>query len=111
MRWQLGPCEMLSRSCPGRCSLQPPAAHSCRYLCSGLPPLQGLYRTAGSTRAADFMGRDFRNPVHATAAAKNAYVLLGQHRYQLAAAFFILGEIHAILGAAAMHGVDTLHRQ
>lgn len=43
-------------------------------------------------RQSDFLGRDFRDPAHAAAAAKNAYVLLGQHKPQLAAAFFVLGE-------------------
>lgn len=42
-------------------------------------------------RLSDFLGRDFRDPAHAAAAGKNAYVLLGQHKPQLAAAFFVLG--------------------
>ncbi|GFH33780.1 uncharacterized protein HaLaN_33201, partial [Haematococcus lacustris] len=39
---------------------------------------------------ADFLGRDFRAPESRHAAAKNAYALLGQHKYDLAAAFFLL---------------------
>lgn len=36
--------------------------------------------------------RDFRQEKNKDAASKNAYVLLGQHRHELAAAFFVLGE-------------------
>ena len=52
---------------------------------------QGLLRTARQTKQADFLQRDFQDPKHAQAACKNAYVLLAQHRHELAAAFFILG--------------------
>lgn len=58
--------------------------------------LQGLYRSASQTRQADFLSRDFSQPRHQQAACKNAFVLLGNHRPELAAAFFILGE-HLIL--------------
>ena len=36
--------------------------------------------------------RDFRQDKTRDAACKNAYALLGQHRHELAAAFFVLGE-------------------
>ena len=51
----------------------------------------GLFRTAGVKKLADFLARDFRQLAARAAAAKNAFVLLGQHRYDLAAVFFILG--------------------
>ncbi len=53
---------------------------------------QGLYRTSQNRRLADFLSRDFSQPNHRQAASKNAFVLLGQHRHALAAAFFVLGE-------------------
>ncbi|KAL6779348.1 hypothetical protein ACKKBG_A11965 [Auxenochlorella protothecoides x Auxenochlorella symbiontica] len=53
--------------------------------------LQGLYRTTNARKQADFLGRDFGLPANAQSAAKNAFVLLGQHRFSLAAAFFLLG--------------------
>lgn len=53
--------------------------------------LGGLYRTTGATKQAEFLLRDFDQPRHQEAASKNAFVLLGQHRYKLAAAFFVLG--------------------
>ncbi len=67
--------------------------------------LQGLYRTCTSQnrRLADFLSRDFSQPANRQAASKNAFVLLGQHRYSLAAAFFILGgclTVHASRVAA-----------
>ena len=37
------------------------------------------------------MSRDFRLEKSKDAACKNAFVLLGQHRPELAAAFFVLG--------------------
>ena len=53
--------------------------------------MQGLYRSAMQRKQADFLARDFSQLKHREAACKNAFVLLGQHRYELAAAFFILG--------------------
>jgi WD40 repeat protein len=53
--------------------------------------LQGLYRSTNQTRQADFLGRDFSQEKHQHAACKNAFVLMGNHRPELAAAFFILG--------------------
>ncbi len=55
----------------------------------------GLFRQAGVKKLADFLARDFRQPAARAAAAKNAFVLLGQHRYDLAAVFFILSAICA----------------
>jgi len=54
--------------------------------------LQGLYRSTNQTRQADFLGRDFSQVKHQQAACKNAFVLMGNHRPELAAAFFILGK-------------------
>ena len=55
--------------------------------------LQGLFRTANNKKVADFLGRDFSDVKNRTSASKNAFVLLGKHRHELAAAFFILGEL------------------
>jgi hypothetical protein len=44
-------------------------------------------------KLADFLARDFKQAPNRAAAAKNAFVLLGQHRYELAAVFFILGAL------------------
>lgn len=52
--------------------------------------LAGLYRTYGDARVASFLSRDFSLDKNQLAAEKNAYVLLGQHRYEMAAAWFIL---------------------
>jgi len=54
--------------------------------------LQGLYRSTNQARQADFLGRDFSQERHQQAACKNAFVLMGNHRPELAAAFFILGK-------------------
>lgn len=53
--------------------------------------LQNLFRSAGHGRQADFLKRDFRDEKNMQAARKNAFVLLGQHRHDMAAAFFLLG--------------------
>ncbi len=53
--------------------------------------LQGLFRSAQHKKQSEFLGRAFSNEKDRAAAAKNAFVLLAQHRPQLAAAFFILG--------------------
>ena len=55
--------------------------------------LQGLFRSASQLKQADFLARDFKQPKHQEAACKNAFVLLGQHKHELAAAFFILGTV------------------
>jgi len=53
--------------------------------------LQGLYRTCNKSKQAEFFSRDFSQETNQTAACKNAFVLLSQHRYSMAATFFILG--------------------
>ena len=55
--------------------------------------LRGLYRTVNRQKEADFLARDFKLDKNKEAACKNAFVLLGQHRYNLAATFFLLGAI------------------
>jgi RAVE protein 1 C terminal len=56
----------------------------------------GLFRMGGPKKLSDFLARDFGQDANRAAAAKNAYVLLGQHKPELAAAFFVLG--------ASVHG-------
>ena len=63
--------------------------------------LQGLFRTANNKKVADFLGRDFSDVKNRTSASKNAFVLLGKHRHELAAAFFILGELTCIMAPNA----------
>ena len=53
--------------------------------------ISGLYRTCNRAKEAEFFARDFSQTRNQQAACKNAFVLLGQHRYSLAATFFILG--------------------
>ena len=55
--------------------------------------MQGLYRTAMQKKQAEFLARDFTQVKNQEAACKNAFVLLGQHKYEMAAAFFLLGMI------------------
>ena len=52
--------------------------------------LQSLYRTVRDTKMATFLKHDFAEARWKTAAKKNAFVLLGQQRYEHAAAFFLL---------------------
>ncbi|KAL3700862.1 hypothetical protein R1sor_018884 [Riccia sorocarpa] len=57
--------------------------------------LVGLFKLSRDQRdraLADFLARDFQDEKHKVAALKNAYVLMGKHRHELAAAFFILGQ-------------------
>ena len=58
-------------------------------------PLQGLFRSTGQAKLAKFLARDFGDgdagAAGRQAAAKNAFVLISQHRAALAAAFFVLG--------------------
>ena len=69
-------------------------------------------RSTQQARQAEFMSRDFSQERHRHAACKNAYVLLGQHRHQLAAAFFILGEklIFSFLYFSCLYH-DQLHNK
>ncbi len=53
--------------------------------------LRGLYKTCNRTKEAEFFSRDFSQDNNKVAANKNAFVLLGQHRYAMAATFFVLG--------------------
>ncbi|GFR41681.1 hypothetical protein Agub_g2427 [Astrephomene gubernaculifera] len=52
--------------------------------------LLSLFRQASNLKIAEFLLKDFSQPEPRRSAAKNAFALLGQHRYELAAAFFIL---------------------
>ena len=67
--------------------------------------LAALCRTADQPRLLQFFSRDFSIPENQKSALKNAYVLLSQHRYELSAAFFILGgqrsDAYEILGGNA----------
>ena len=64
-----------------------------------LAHFQGLFRSAQHKKQSEFLGRSFSNDKDRAAAGKNAFVLLAQHRPQLAAAFFILGAPNFILGS------------
>lgn len=57
--------------------------------------LLGLWRTVSheeKTKMLKFLANDFNEPRWRLAANKNAYVLMGKHRYMDAAGFFLLGE-------------------
>ncbi|KAL0019249.1 hypothetical protein WJX77_001067 [Trebouxia sp. C0004] len=69
-------------------------AHDCALMYVALKKKQlllSLFRGGNHKKLADFLMRDFRQDKHKDAACKNAFTLLGQHRYELAAAFFVLG--------------------
>jgi hypothetical protein len=53
--------------------------------------LSGLFRMKRDMKMADFLAKDFYIPRWGAAAIKNASKLMQQRRYELAAAFFILG--------------------
>ena len=52
--------------------------------------LIALYKATKDDKMVDFMSKNFMEQRWKRAAAKNAFVLQGKHRYMLAAAFFIL---------------------
>lgn len=66
-----------------------------------LAALQSLFKGSNQKKLADFLVRDFSQAKHRDAACKNAFVLLGQHRYELAAAFFVLGMLALLSPASA----------
>eukprot|EP00741_Cyanophora_paradoxa_P003417 tig00000704_g3320.t1 len=51
----------------------------------------GLYKAVKDTKLASFLQNDFEEERWRTAALRNAYVLMGQHKFEMAAAFFLLG--------------------
>ncbi|KAG2488583.1 hypothetical protein HYH03_012902 [Edaphochlamys debaryana] len=57
--------------------------------------LLSLFRQSSNLKVADFLLKDFTHEEPRRSAAKNAFALLGQHRYELAAAFFILAGQHS----------------
>ena len=70
--------------------------------------LMGLYRSVNDQRLVAFLSRDFSQQAHRTAASKNAYALLGQHRYRLAAAFFLLaGNLSEAVSILALKEPDA----
>lgn len=58
--------------------------------------LLGLWRTASSNKeqgkTMKLLSQDFTQPRWRSAALKNAFALIGKHRYEYAAAFFLLGD-------------------
>ncbi|WIA34453.1 hypothetical protein OEZ86_012786 [Tetradesmus obliquus] len=66
--------------------------------------LQGLFRSSGNKKVADFLARDFSSAEGRAAASKNAFHLLGQHRYSLAAvrALHLLGQHRYSLAAVCV---------
>ncbi|KXZ50483.1 hypothetical protein GPECTOR_16g658 [Gonium pectorale] len=65
------------------------------YLALGRKALLiSLFRQASNLKIAEFLLRDFSKEEPRRSAAKNAFALLGQHRYELASAFFILAGQH-----------------
>lgn len=70
--------------------------------------LAGMLRAKGDARVADFLGRNFMQQQNRTAAAKNAHKLLSQHRYSLAASFFLLAhDVPAALATCLEHLHDV----
>ncbi|GBG74814.1 hypothetical protein CBR_g19326 [Chara braunii] len=56
-----------------------------------LAGLMKLSKDERDKKLYEFLGRDFKEEKNRAAALKNAYVLMGQHRYELASGFFLLG--------------------
>ncbi|MEW5313195.1 MAG: hypothetical protein WDW38_004781 [Sanguina aurantia] len=65
--------------------------------------LMTLFRQTSNVKIAEFLAKNFDTSADARAsAAKNAFALIGQHRYELAASFFILsGSIKDAVGVLA----------
>lgn len=55
------------------------------------PALVALFKAVKNQQVSDFLKNNFQEEKWKTAAAKNAYVLLGKQKFELAAAFFLLG--------------------
>lgn len=53
--------------------------------------LVALFQAVKNTKVYDFVKQDFSIPKNQTSALKNAYTLMSKHRFELAAAFFLLG--------------------
>ena len=91
-------------------AIRPIGLASACFCGRALDVAQGLFRSAQHKKQAEFLGRPFDDEKNRAAAAKNAFVLLAQHRPQLAAAFFILGTL-ALLAAIEhwpVYSHDTL---
>jgi hypothetical protein len=71
------------------------------YLClDKRTTLTAMFKAVKNETLHAFFSRDFGQEQHRVAALKNACVLLSQHRYQLAAAFFLLaGQVNDALDA------------
>eukprot|EP01113_Clastostelium_recurvatum_P004100 TRINITY_DN1180_c1_g1_i5.p1 TRINITY_DN1180_c1_g1~~TRINITY_DN1180_c1_g1_i5.p1 ORF type:complete len:2044 (-),score=317.30 TRINITY_DN1180_c1_g1_i5:1-6111(-) len=52
--------------------------------------LVAMYKTVNDVRLVDFLSKDFSDPKYMKAAMTNAFALSGKHRYEYAAAFFLL---------------------
>uniref|UniRef100_A0A6B2KWB7 RAVE complex protein Rav1 C-terminal domain-containing protein n=1 Tax=Arcella intermedia TaxID=1963864 RepID=A0A6B2KWB7_9EUKA len=63
------------------------------YIALGrLAPLSKLFRVVKEDNIANFLDNDFTQKKFKDAALKNAYRLMGQHKFEMAAAFFVLGD-------------------
>lgn len=69
--------------------------------------LLALYKSVKDQKLVDFLQKDLESPKVKADAAKNAYFLQGRHRYELAAAFFLLaGSLKD-----AVHGLIQYHQK
>lgn len=64
--------------------------------------LLNLYKSAKDTTLTNFLSKDFDQEQWRTAAMKNAFVLLSKQRYNLAAAFFLLGMCGSVSSSLAL---------
>eukprot|EP00004_Rigifila_ramosa_P015578 TRINITY_DN3623_c0_g1_i2.p1 TRINITY_DN3623_c0_g1~~TRINITY_DN3623_c0_g1_i2.p1 ORF type:complete len:1527 (-),score=308.60 TRINITY_DN3623_c0_g1_i2:136-4659(-) len=60
-------------------------------------------------KVAEFLRRDFSTEATRTAALKNAYVLLGQQKFEMAAAFFLLGGSIADAITVCLSNLEDAH--
>jgi RAVE protein 1 C terminal len=74
-----------------------------------LSAIGALLRTTGDSKVAAFFTRDFSTADARAAAAKNAHKLLSQHRYALAAAFFLCGRDAAAAIDTCLYQLHDVH--
>ncbi|KAK9749540.1 hypothetical protein RND81_02G133100 [Saponaria officinalis] len=84
---KLARCQYLRKKDPKACALLYIALNR-------LQVLTGLCKISKDEKdkpLVAFLSRNFQEEQHKAAASKNAYVLMGRHQFELAAAFFLLG--------------------
>ncbi|KAL9245427.1 hypothetical protein vseg_019085 [Gypsophila vaccaria] len=84
---KLARCQYLRKKDPKACALLYIALNRVQVL-TGLCKIS---KDEKDKPLVAFLSRNFQEEQHKAAASKNAYVLMGRHQFELAAAFFLLG--------------------